>query len=143
MQSFLGFANYYREFIQGHSDLVHPLQLMIKKGNNFRWTEEAREAFQKMKKILTSSPVLALPIDDGRYLVDTNASEVAVAGVLQQEQPWGKGREYRPITYGSKAMSPEQQKYGTPMQEMLAVVTFLEKWHAYLADKEFTLRPAV
>ena len=37
-------------------------------------------------------------------------------------------------------MSPEKQKYGTPKQEMLAVVTFLEKWHAYLADKEFNLR---
>ena len=93
-----------------------------------------------MTRILSSSPVLALPIDDGHYLVDTDASEVSLAGILNPEQPWGIGREYRLIAYGSKVMSPEPQTYGAPKQEMLAVVTILEKWQAYLADREFTLR---
>ena len=74
-----------------------------------------------MKTILCSSPVLALPIDDAPFLVDTDASEVAVAGILQQQQPWGDGFKDRPIAYSSKAMSPEQQKYGAPRQEMLEV----------------------
>ena len=93
-----------------------------------------------MRNLLCSSPVLALSIPDAPYLVDTDASEVAIAGILQQEQPWGEGLKNRPIAYGSKTMPPEQQKYGAPRQEMLAVVTFLEKWYAYLADECFTLR---
>ena len=71
MQCFLGFTNYYRGC--GHSDIAHPMQLMINKGNDFNWTEEAREAFENTKIILSSSPVLALPVDDGHYLVDTDA----------------------------------------------------------------------
>ena len=50
---------------------------------------EAEHAFHQMKNILCSSPVLALPIDDVPYFVDTDASEVAIAGILKQEQPWG------------------------------------------------------
>ena len=60
------------------------MQLMIKKGNEYKWTPEAEHAFDKMKSVLCSSPVLALAFDDVPYLVDTDASEVAVAGILQQ-----------------------------------------------------------
>ena len=73
-----------------------------------------REAFEQVKTILSSSPGLALLIDDGHYLVDTYTSEVALAGILHQEQPWGDDKKFRPIAYGIKAMSPEQQKYGAP-----------------------------
>ena len=106
MQSFLGFADYYRESIKGHSDIVYPMQERIKKGKDFQWTQEAIDAFQKTKNTLCSSPVLALPIDDGRYHVDTDASEVALAGILHQEQSWRGSLHLQPIAYGSKAMSP-------------------------------------
>ena len=86
MRSFLGFANYYRKFIRGHSDIVHPMQLMIKKGNDFILTEERCEAFEEMKSILSSSPMIELPVDDGRFMVDTDVSAVALAGILYQEQ---------------------------------------------------------
>ena len=111
MQSFLGFANYYREFIKGHTDIDYPMQLMIKKGNEYKWTPDAECAFERMKTILCSPPVMALPIDDAPFLVDIDALEVAVAGILQQRQPWGDGFKDRHIAYGSKAMLPEQQKY--------------------------------
>ena len=77
MQSFLGFANYYREFIKGHSDILHPMQIMIKKANEYKWTPKAEHVFHKMKEILCSSPVPALPIDDAHYYVDTDASEAS------------------------------------------------------------------
>ena len=56
-------------------------------------------------------PRPSAPIDDGHYYIDTDASEVAIAGFLHQEQPWDTALTYRSIAYGSKAMSPEQQKY--------------------------------
>ena len=77
-----------------------------------------------MKEIISSSPVLALPRDYGRYLVDTGASEVALAGILQQEQSWGNGKEYGPIAYCGR-LSPELQKYSAPKQEMLPVASSL------------------
>ena len=62
MQSFLDFANCCREFIRCDSDTLHPMQLMIKKGNEYKLTPDAECAFERMKTILFSSPVLALPI---------------------------------------------------------------------------------
>ena len=85
--------NYYREFIRGHSDIVRPMQLMIKKGNVFKLTEEAKEAFEEMKRILSSSPVLAIPRDDGHYLVDTDASKVALVGILHLTSGTTRGQK--------------------------------------------------
>ena len=51
--SFLGFANYYREFIKGYADKIHPMQrLMRNKGKKFTWTDEAQVSFQKIKREL-------------------------------------------------------------------------------------------
>ncbi len=61
LQNFLGFANYYREFIRNHSELVEPMNRLIKKGLDFEWNEEAQKAFELTKVELRSAPVLALP----------------------------------------------------------------------------------
>ena len=66
---------------------MYPMHQLIKKGKNFDWTSKAHENFVKLKGMLSSSPVLALPVDDGHYLVDTDASEVALALMLHQEPP--------------------------------------------------------
>ena len=60
---------------------------MIKKGNEYKWTTEAEHAFHTMKHTLCLSPILVLLIDDAPFFVDTHASEVAIAGILEQEQP--------------------------------------------------------
>ena len=66
------------------------MQMMIKGVNEYKWTPEANHVFHKMKKLICSSPVRALPVDR-LYYVDTDASEVAIAGILHQEQPWADG----------------------------------------------------
>ncbi len=85
LQSFLGFANYYREFIRGHSELVEPMNRLVKKNQDFQWTLEAEESFELTKKKLCSATVLALPREEGTFILDTDASDVAISGVLHQE----------------------------------------------------------
>ena len=142
LMSFLGFANYYREFVKGYADKVYPVQqLMRHKGKKFTWNNAAEESFQRIKKQLCEAPVpVGMPTEKGMYVLDTEASVVAVSGILHQEQEWNGKTVLRPIAYGSKVLSDTEMKYGAPKAEMFAVVTFVEKYRAYLGSEPFKLR---
>ena len=139
--SFLGFAIYYHEFIKGYADKVYPMQkLMRNKGKKFEWNEEAQAAFENLNWELCEAPVLGMPTEKGMYVHDTDASVVAIAGILHQEQEWNGGTVLHPIAYGSKVLSDTEMKYGAPNAKTNAVVTFLEKYSAYLGSAPFKLR---
>ena len=141
LMSFLGFANYYRKFIKGYAIKVYPMQqLMRHKGKSFRWNNAAEESFQRIKKELCEALVLGMPTEKGMYVLDTDASVVAISGILHQEQEWNGKTVLRPIAYGSKFLSDTEMKYGAPKAEMFAVVTFVEKNRAYLGSEPFKLR---
>ena len=89
---------------------------------------------------LCEAPVLGMPTEKGMYVLDTNASVVAISGILHQEQEWNGRTVLRPIAYGSKVFSDTELKYWAPKVEMFAVVTFVEKYRAYLGSKPFKLR---
>ena len=115
LMSFLDFAKYDREFINGYADKVNPMRHKDKK---FTWNNAAEESFQRIKKELCDAPVLGMPTEKG----------VKRKTVL------------RPIAYGSKVLSDTEMKYGAPKAEMFAVVTFVEKYRAYLGSEPFKLR---
>ena len=139
--SFIGFANYYHEFIKGYADKVYPMQkLMRNKGKKFEWNDEAQVAFENIKRELCEAPVLGMPTEKIMYVLDTDASVVTISGILHQEQEWNGRTVLRPIAYGSKVLSDTEMKYGAPKAEMFAVVTFVEKYRAYLGSAPFKLR---
>ena len=141
LQSFLGFAHYYRDFVPFHAAKVQPLQDLLKKNQQFYWEEKHQEAFDSVKQALADATTLAAPNDQGRFVLDTDASTVAIAGILHQEQEYnGKTILRPPIIYGSKSLTKPQLNYGAPKLEMYAVFYFVEKFHSYLAGREFTLR---
>ena len=74
------------------------------------------------------------------YVLDTDTSVVAISGTLHQEQDWNGRTVLRPIAYGSKVLSDTEMKYGAPKAEMFAVVTFVDKYRAYLGSAPFKLR---
>ena len=71
-----------------------------------------------------------MPTEKGMYVLDTDASVVAISGILHQEKEWNGKTVLRPIAYGSEDLSDTEMKYGAPEAEMLAVVTFVEKYRA-------------
>ena len=73
-------------------------------------------------------------------MLDTDASTVAIAGILHQEQEYNGKTILRPIVYGSKSLTKTRLNYGAPKLEMYAVFYFVEKFHSYLAGRAFTLR---
>ena len=141
LMSFLGFANYYRDFIKGYADKIYPMQrLMRNKGKKFTWTDEAQVSFENIKRELCEAPVRGIPTEKGMFVLDTDASVVAISGILHQEQEWNGRTVLRPIAYGSKVLNDTEMKYGAPKAEMFAVITFVEKYRAYLGSAPFKLR---
>jgi hypothetical protein len=138
--SFLGTAGYYREFIQSYSAIAEPLTRILRQGAEFEWKLPQQEAFDTLKARLTSEPVLRLPTDDGEYILDTDASDVAVGAVLQQRQTINGEEKIVVISYGSKTMSPAQRRYAPARKEMLALLTFIEQYSCFLTGRQFTVR---
>ena len=129
--SFLGFANYYRKFIKGYADKINPMQqLMQNRGKKFSWTDEAQVSFENNKRKLCEAPVLSMPTRIGMFVLVTDASVVAISGILHQDKSGTEGLFSRPLAYGSNDLSDTEMKYGAPKAEMLAVVTFVDKYRA-------------
>lgn len=97
-QQFLGLCNYYRRFIKDFSKIAAPLHHLTHKNKTFLWTKEANASCERLKTLLCSSPILGYPQSDGQYILDTDASDVGVGGVLFQIQ----GEEERVLAYASK-----------------------------------------
>ena len=81
-----------------------------------------------------------MPTEEGMFVLDTDASLVAISGILHQEQEWNGRTVLRPIAHGIKVLSDTEMKYGAPKAEMFAVITFVEKYRAYLGSAPFKLR---
>jgi hypothetical protein len=131
VESFLGFANFYRRFIQNFSIIATPLnELKSKKGENWHWNEEQQQAFERIKRAITSEPVLALPKDTGQFRVEVDASNYGTGAVLSQEQ----NGKWHPIAFMSKTLSEAERNYEIYDKELLAVVKALKTWRQYLLD---------
>ena len=117
------------------------MQDLLRKNQQFSWSDRHQAAFETVKKSsLLEATALAAPNAEGRYVLDTDASAVAIAGIMHQEQKHKGKTILRPIVYGSKSLTKSQLNYGAPKLEMYAVFYFIEKFHSYLAGREFTLR---
>ena len=84
VRKFLGFVGYYCKFIPRYSDVVRPLTNLTRKDTPFRWTTLCQEVFEMLKGFLLEKPVLKYPNPDRPYVLYTDASKYAWAGVLMQ-----------------------------------------------------------
>ena len=129
VESFLGFTNFYQQFIYNFSHTAKPLN-ELKGKKEWKWEKEHQEAFEELKEKITSQPVLALPKREEKFRVETDASGHAIGGVLSQEQE-GK---WKPIAFLSRTMQPVEQNYEIYDKELLAIMEALAKWRQYLLD---------
>ena len=132
VERFLGLANYHRTFDKEFAGIAFPLYRVT--GKQFKWDEEQQVAFDTFKAALTNPPVLALPNSVDEFVLDTDASDVAVAGELIQIHD---GQE-KVVAYGSFALPPEQRRYCTMRKELLAIVRFTRQYRHYLLGRPFT-----
>jgi hypothetical protein len=114
VQQFLGFANFYRRFIEGFSKVARPLTELTKKDKNaqnvkhpknaknasFVWTEECQQAFDRLKALFTEAPILEYFHPKKPTVVETDASDFALGAVLSQMQP--ESSRLHPVAYYSQ-----------------------------------------
>ena len=130
LKSFLGLANYYRRFCKDYAKIASCLYELDKKDSKFIWTEKHQESFDKLKRMLTSAPVLAYPIFDKEMILHCDASGTGLGAVLLQEQD---GKE-RVISYAGRALTEAEKKYSATHREMLCIIWALEHFKVYLSD---------
>jgi len=124
VRAFIGTCGYYRRFVKDFSLIASPLYGLMKKGVDFVWTRKCQEAFEELKQRLISGPILALPVNEGTYILDTDASDIGLGAVLSQQQ----AQEEKVIAYASRTMGKAEQKYETTRKELLAVVNGLKQF---------------
>jgi hypothetical protein len=117
VQSFLGLVVYYRRFILNFSMILKPITELLKKGTKYVWSKECDEAFQALKKLLTTSPVLAQPDITKPFDVYCDASGTGLGSVLMQEG--------RVISYSSRQLRCYEEHYPTHDLELAAMVMAL------------------
>ena len=137
LRAFVGLASYYRRHVEGFSDLAKPLSELTRKNQPFIWGPDQQQAFEILKNRLMNYPVLAPPLPEGRYIIDTDASDFAMGAVLQQEQ----NGTVRVISYASKTFDAAERQYCTTRKELAAIIYALKTFRHYvLGVEKFLLR---
>jgi len=85
VRKFLGLANYYRRFIKDFTQVARPMNVLTRKDEKWRWGDEQQKAFDELKKVFTSKPVLAAPDLDKEFRVEADTSNYATGGVLSMK----------------------------------------------------------
>jgi hypothetical protein len=128
VQSFLGFLNFYHQFIQGFGDHAKPLTRLTRKATQWRWGDEENTAFRHLIDAVTSEPVLHFPMDDGEWRVEADSSDFATGACLTQ----CRAGVWVPIAFLSKGLNDTERNYDIHDKEMLAIMRALYEWQHFL-----------
>lgn len=136
IRQFLGKVNFYRKFIPKSASLLEPFHNLLRKNIPFSWSPACQAAFEKVKNLLTSAPILAIFDRTRPILIYTDASGVGVGAVLKQIQDDGM---QKPVAFFSKKLSDAQKKKKAIYIESLAVREAIRYWRYWLIGRRFTV----
>ena len=137
VRQFLGLASYYRHFVKDFATMAKPLHQLTENMKEFKWTTECQDAFNSLRRCLTTTPVLAFPDFHKPFTLDTDASDSGIGAVLSQTDDHG-GEHV--VAYASRVLSKTERRYCVTRKELLAVVTYIRHFRPYLLGRHFTLR---
>ncbi|SOV04978.1 uncharacterized protein UDID_17813 [Ustilago sp. UG-2017a] len=140
VQVFLGFCNFYRKFIPQYSRTAYPLtQLLRKEAQSapFAWHNDAQHAFEQLHSAFGTDTILHHFDPTRPIIVETDASDFAVAAVLSQT--FDQGARH-PIAFFSKKLEPAQLNYTIFDKEMFAIVAAFKHWRQYLEGAKFQVQ---
>jgi hypothetical protein len=129
VQSFLGKINFLRRFVSNFVELVKHITVMLRKGNEVKWTVESQRILQPIKKALTEAPVLVSPDYSKDFLIFSFASFDTVAVVLLQKNVEGLEQ---PISFFSRALRDAEEKYDIMEKQAYALVKSLKSFRVYV-----------
>ena len=128
-----GLFSFYRKFIPGFAEIVRPIVRLTKNDVAFEWTEECETAKRRLIMLITTAPILKFPCFTEAFTLTTDASAVAIAGVLSQIQD---GADH-PISFYSRLLNKAEEKYSAVEQELMAIVMSIRFFAKFLYNSEF------
>ena len=136
IQSFLGFANFYCQFIFNYLDIDIPLTHLTRKDIPWKFDSFCQDAFNFLKKTFTSAPILTHWIPDAQLIVETDVSDYALAAILSIVN---KDNEVHPVAFYSYTFTVAELNYDTHDKELLAIFEAFKIWRHYLEDLTYPI----
>lgn len=130
LQCFLGMAGYYRRYCRNFSSVAALLMSLTSGKVPFIWTPQCQQAFETLKHLLASDPVLRSPDFTKPFILHVDASIEGIGAVLLQRDD--STEALHPVCYHSAKLLPHQRAYATVEKEALALVSTLKKFECYL-----------
>ena len=140
VRQFLGLATYYRRFIKDFAKICVPLHELLKEPDErlrkdklrpISWSVACEWAFRRLKRLITTAPVLIQPDLTKPFVIETDASEWAIGMVLNQADENGK---LHPVTFDGRKLSGAELNYPVQEKELLAIKEALRLWDRYLEN---------
>ena len=128
VRSFLGFLNFYQQFIKDFTQKAKPLNAAISEKIDFVWTNECQQAFESLKEAITTALALTMPTPDDPPRVETDGSGIGLGAVLTQKQ----NDRWHPIAFILKSLSKAECNYHAADLEVDAIIFALQEWRHYL-----------
>ncbi|CAF1489537.1 unnamed protein product [Adineta steineri] len=137
---FIGALSWYRKFIPNFATTAAPIHsvtnLTKNKRYKFKWRYAQSKAFHQLKQMLTSAPLfLHYPIDNKPLILSTDASGIAIGGVLQQDIDG----QLHNLYYHSQVMTPCERKYSTIEKEALAIYKCFVRMRSFLLGRSIII----
>ena len=132
-RAFCGMVNFLSSFLPNLQILLIPIYDLEKKAKKFKWTDEAEKAFNKIKKLLVSLPVLKAPMPDGLFRLKSDTSREGVGGTLLQKQ----GDEWVVIGYHSKRLPKLATNFGVTELELTRLLVNIHGFMQLLHNRYF------
>jgi len=129
VRKFLGLANYYRRFVKDFAKVALPMNRLTRKDEKWKLEDEQQAAFEQLKTVFTTRPMLVTPELDKEFRVEADTSNFATGGVLSvkcNDDLW------QPVAFISKALNETERNYEIHDKEMLGVIRCLEAWWHFL-----------
>jgi len=136
IQSFLGFANFYCWFIFNYSDIVIPLTRLTQKDILWKFDSSYINAFNSLKKAFTFTPILTYWIPNTQLIVETDASDYALAAILSIVN---KDNEVHPVAFHSHTFTVAELNYNIHDKELLAIFKAFKIWQHYLEGPAYPI----
>nr|AAG37039.1 polyprotein [Dictyostelium discoideum] len=128
LMKLLGTVNYFRTFIKNFTHLTSSFYPLLKKGVNFKWTDELENDRVKLFTTLAQTNLLSFPQDTDDNVIETDASIIGIGGVMIQN---GK-----PVSYYSRTLNNAEKNYSVTERECLAIIESIKYFKSYINGRK-------
>src|SRR6267154_647706 len=136
LQSFLGYCNYYRKFLRDYSKKTVPLNKLLQKDVKYVWTAECQKAFENLKELMITTPVLIHANLHKQFILTTDASQESIGYVLSQE---GSDKKEHPVAFSARSLRKAENNYSVTEKECLALIEGVREFYPYLCNNDFII----